>query len=226
MPAPLANQFSHFEVGTHLDDWVAWAYANQVDERIIAFLRFRPELLFDFDLAHNPVAFPSPRSWEFAHRSLQKFEGHPDLLRGTLQTCVGPAASIELHAFVDNLDQMPDPDAILAGEEVPVPTEIDLQYAVLPPWSVGPSAPKETPPRRSSAISELCRTLPPTGDGCHAGLRSTLGHRQRSVVRGPRIRRLGPSGGGYPNRPLSGPPPPMAVPSQTIETSSRLRVRA
>ncbi len=130
MPAPLANRFSHFEVDVHLDDWVAWAYANGIDERVIAFLRFRPELLFDFDPAHNPVAFPSPRSWEFAHRGLQKFEDHAELLQGTLQACVGPAAGIELHAFVNSLDQMPDLDAIIAGDEVPVPREIDLQYAV------------------------------------------------------------------------------------------------
>ncbi len=130
MPAPLANRFSHFEVDTNLDDWVAWAYANGIDERIIAFLRFRPELLFDFDPAHNPVAFPSPRSWEFAHRGLQKFGDHPALLLGTLQACVGPAAGVELKAFVDNLDNLPNLDAIVQGETVPVPTEIDLQYAV------------------------------------------------------------------------------------------------
>ena len=130
MPAPLANRFSHFEVETHLDDWVAWAYANAIDERIIGFLRFRPELLFDFDPAHNPVAFPSPRSWEFAHRALQKFTGHPSLLQGTLQACVGPAAGVELNAFVNSLDHMPDLDAIIAGSEVAVPKEIDLQYAV------------------------------------------------------------------------------------------------
>ncbi len=130
MPAPLANRFSHFDVETHLDDWVAWAYTHGIDERVIAFLRFRPELLFDFDPAHNPVAFPSPRSWEFAHRALQKFERHPQLLQGTLQACVGPAAGVELNAFVSSLDKMPDLDAILAGEEVPVPDEIDLQYAV------------------------------------------------------------------------------------------------
>ncbi len=130
MPAPLANRFSHFEVETNLDDWVSWAYANDIDERVIAFLRFRPELLFDFDPAHNPVAFPSPRSWEFAHRGLQKFEGHPELLQGTLQACVGPAAGVELHAFVNSLDKMPDLDRIVAGEDVPVPKEIDLQYAV------------------------------------------------------------------------------------------------
>jgi len=130
MPAPLANRFSHFEVETHLDDWVSWAYQCGIDERLIAFLRFRPELLFDFDPAHNPVAFPSPRSWEFAHRGLKKFEDHPELLQGTLQACVGPAAGIELTAFVNSLDQMPDLDAIIAGEQVPVPKEIDLQYAV------------------------------------------------------------------------------------------------
>jgi len=130
MPAPLANRFSHFEVDTNLDDWVAWAYRNGIDERVIAFLRFRPELLFDFDPAHNPVAFPSPRSWEFAHRGLQKFSADPALLQGTLQACVGPAAGIELHAFVNSLDRMPDLDHILEGREVPVPEEIDLQYAV------------------------------------------------------------------------------------------------
>ena len=129
MPAPLANRFSHFEVEANLDDWVAWAYENHIDERLIGFLRFRPERLFDFDPAHNPVAFPSPRSWEFAHRALQKFGGTP-LLLATLQACVGPAAGLELNAFVENMDRMPDLDAILRGEEVPVPREVDLQYAV------------------------------------------------------------------------------------------------
>ena len=130
MPAPLANRFSHFEVELNLDDWVAWAYQHQLDERVIGFLRFRPELLFKFDPAHNPVAFPTPRSWEFAHRALQKFVNSPQLLLNTLQACVGTAAGIELKAFIDHLDQMPDIDAILRGETVKTPQEVDLQYAV------------------------------------------------------------------------------------------------
>ena len=130
MPAPLANRFSHFEFEVNLDDWVLWAYANAIDERVIGFLRFRPELLFDFDPAHNPVAFPAPRSWEYAHRALQKFGDHRELLIGALQACVGPAPGIELHAFVTKLDQLPDLDAIMRGEEVSVPKDVDLQYAV------------------------------------------------------------------------------------------------
>ena len=130
MPAPLANRFSHYEVDVNLDDWVAWAYQNNIDDRIIAFLRFRPDLLFEFDAAQNPMAFPSPRSWEYAHRALQKFIDHGDLLLETLQACVGPAAGVELNAFIANLDQMPSIEAIVNGEDVPVPGEIDLQYAV------------------------------------------------------------------------------------------------
>lgn len=130
MPSPLANRFSHYEVEVHLDDWVAWAWDHGVDERVIAFLRFRPELLFDFDPAHQAVAFPTPRSWEFAHRALQKFGDEPQLLRSALQGCVGNAAGIELAAFVDNLHNLPDLDQILRGEGGEVPKEIDLQYAV------------------------------------------------------------------------------------------------
>ena len=66
---------------------------------------------------------------------LGKFGDNSGLLLGTLQACVGPAAGIELAAFVENLDKLPDLDAITlgkkaGGEKVSVPDEIDLQYAV------------------------------------------------------------------------------------------------
>ena len=130
MPAPLANRFSHFEVEANLEDWAFWAYANGIDDRLIGFLRFRPELLFDFDPARNPAAFPTPRSWEFAHRALKKFSDIPSLLPGTLAACVGQAAAIELVAYLNNLTRMPDIDAIVEGREAAVPQEVDLQYAV------------------------------------------------------------------------------------------------
>ena len=130
MPAPLANRFSHYEVDVNLDDWAVWAYQQGIDERIIGFLRFRPDLLFDFNPEHNPVAFPSPRSWEFAHRALFKFLDQPDLLPGSLEACVGRAAGVELYAFIQSLDNLPDIDAILRGESLECPDEIDLQFAI------------------------------------------------------------------------------------------------
>ena len=130
MPAPLSNRFTHYDVEANLDDWVSWALNNGIDERILGFLRFRPDMLFNYDAAHNPVAFPSPRSWEYAHRALRKFGDRPDLLSDALQACVGQACGVELKAFIDNLENLPDIDGILDGSVADVPKGIDLQYGV------------------------------------------------------------------------------------------------
>jgi len=44
--------------------------------------------------------------------------------------CVGQSAGLELKTFVDNMAQMPDIDAIIAGEVADVPEGINLQYGV------------------------------------------------------------------------------------------------
>jgi hypothetical protein len=130
MPTPLANRFTHYAIEPDLEDWVAWAHTAGIDERIVAFLRFRPDLLFQFDPAQSPLAFPSPRSWEYAHRALVKFADAPHLLRDALQACVGQAAGIECHAYIEHMAELPDIEAILKGESAPVPQTVDLQYGV------------------------------------------------------------------------------------------------
>ena len=130
MPAPLANRFTHYEIEPHLEDWIEWAHASAIDWRIIAFLRFRPDLLFEFDPARNPVAFPSPRSWEYANRALLKFESVPHVFVDALQACVGAACGIELAAFLQHMHDMPDVDAIARGESSIVPARLDVQYGV------------------------------------------------------------------------------------------------
>ena len=54
----------------------------------------------------------------------------PDLLLDALQACIGPAAGVELKAFIDSMEHLPDIDGILRGEVVQVPPGIDLQYGV------------------------------------------------------------------------------------------------
>ncbi|MGU9978355.1 MAG: AAA family ATPase [Candidatus Oxydemutatoraceae bacterium WSBS_2016_MAG_OTU14] len=130
MPAPLANRFTHFDLEIHLDDWISWAFERGIDERIIGFLRFRPDLLFHFDASKNPIAFPTPRSWEFADRALKKFGQNTHLLLPSVQACVGQAAGLELCAFMHGMEKLPDLKGILAGQDVELPRELDLQYAV------------------------------------------------------------------------------------------------
>ena len=130
MPAPLANRFTHHDLEANLDDWIAWANQNDIDERVIAFLRFRPELLFEMKSSATLAAFPSPRTWEYADRALKKFSDSPELLLDGLQACVGAAAGIEFKAFMDHIRDLPDIDAIARGDSHEVPGAIDLQYAV------------------------------------------------------------------------------------------------
>ncbi len=130
MAAPLANCFTHYELEPYLDDWVAWAQRAGIDERLIAFLRFRPDLLFDFDPARQRAAFPSPRSWEFAHRALAKYGERPELLPDALAACVGQPAALALAAYLEHVGRLPDVAEIAAGRSFEVPQGVDLQYAV------------------------------------------------------------------------------------------------
>jgi len=155
MPAPLANRFTHFDVDPDLDDWIAWAHINAIDERLIAFLRFRPDLLFDFDAARASHAFPSPRSWEFAHRALGKFGSDPQLLIEALKGCVGAAAALACKTFIDHLGALPDVAAIAAGRETAVPGPIDLQYAVAS--ALVRHLARLSPAARESALTHVLR---------------------------------------------------------------------
>lgn len=130
MPAPLANRFTHFEFDVHLDDWVDWAHAHSIDSRVVGYLRYRPERLFEFEASRSSGAFPSPRTWEFASRVLTKFAGSK-LLKDALVGCVGDAAGAEFHAFVVNAARLPDLDEILEGRSVEIPNALDLQYAII-----------------------------------------------------------------------------------------------
>lgn len=130
MPAPLANRFSHFELDVNLDDWVTWAYKNNIDERIIGFLRYRPEYLFDFNSKYNPTAFPSPRTWEFVHKALKKFGTDLFLFKQAASACVGKVAGAEITTFIKHISDFPNLDAIINGESVLIPKKLDLQYAI------------------------------------------------------------------------------------------------
>ena len=120
MPAPVANRFLHFNVESDLTSFKEYAIRKGLNEQIISFLNFRPQLLFDFN--KNATAWPSPRSWEFANTLL-----NIDL---EIDAAVGQGASAEFYAYQSIYSRLPDVDAILNGQSVEVPHEPSLMYAV------------------------------------------------------------------------------------------------
>jgi hypothetical protein len=120
MPAPVANRFIHFNVESDLTSWKEYAIKSGVNEQIVSFLNFRPQLLFDFN--KNATAWPSPRSWDFANSLIS--------IGLDLNAAVGEGAAAEFYAYQSIYSRLPDVDAILTGGAVEVPREPSLMYAV------------------------------------------------------------------------------------------------
>lgn len=115
----MQSRLSHLFLEVDNKGWLDWALDNNVDSRIISFIRFRPELLHKFDPSHTDSTFPCPRTWEFASRVLQqngweKFNGpenphHMAVMSGT----IGEGAATELKAFLELFNDLPQPEEIL-----------------------------------------------------------------------------------------------------------------
>jgi hypothetical protein len=123
MPAPLANRFLHLDVEADLASFLSHGAEAGLDERISAFLAFRPQLVHALD-AKRP-AWPSPRTWMMASRLLAA-----DL---DISPAVGEAASGEFAGFISVYASLPDLDSLLdgRGDNVPFPDEPSARYALV-----------------------------------------------------------------------------------------------
>ena len=128
MPTPLRNRFVHLEFEVDMQEWSEWAIRAGVRPEVIAFLRFRAELLNAFDRDAN--AFPSPRSWEFVSRILES-QPEPGIEHELFAGAVGSGAATEFSAFLRMFRELPNIDAILVNpHQEPVPENAAAQYAV------------------------------------------------------------------------------------------------
>ena len=130
VPDALMNRFCHIIVEPDIDDWSAWAMVNNIHPLVIAFLRWKPELLAAYD--KKAKAFPTPRTWEFVSQlmeSMQKLtkSGRLVLISGV----VGHGPSIEFISFIETYEKLPSIDAILMNpESAMVPTDNAQLFAV------------------------------------------------------------------------------------------------
>jgi len=102
MPSPVANRFIHFNVESDLASWKEYAISNNMNEQIVSFMNFRPQLLFDFN--KNATAWPSPRSWEFADSLMS--------IGVEINAAVGDGAAAEFYAYQSIYSRLPDVDSI------------------------------------------------------------------------------------------------------------------
>lgn len=117
-----------YELEVHLDDWTSWAVDHGVKPEVISFLRFRPNLLHDFDPQRDVNA--SPRSW---------VEGISDIMGKvpadaeyeSFKGAVGEGAAAEYVGFLRIHRKLPNPDHVLMNPDTAnVPEEKITLYAL------------------------------------------------------------------------------------------------
>ena len=134
LPQALANRFDHVEVVPDLKSWKMWAYANKVNDTIIAYLSARPDSLDQFAsaLKTGDKAFPTPRSWAKLSQKMTLFESSAHFA-GMVTAAIGEAMASEFMAFVRNRERLiPFEDILRSPTKCKVPPEgdVDVLYCL------------------------------------------------------------------------------------------------
>jgi hypothetical protein len=151
----LGSRFAtHLELAVDLDEWCAWAIANQVPSEIIGFLRLRPDLLHYFDAKAQGNSFPCPRVWANVGQFLGKLPVEAELpfFAGAL----GFGAAAEFTSFLQIYRDLPDIESIMLDpDNSEVPKEPSVLYALCGAMS------RKISPDNASPAFRYMRRLPP-----------------------------------------------------------------
>ena len=124
----LRNRETVLEMETHLDDSTTWMIDHGVRPEVISFLRFRPNLLHDYDPQRDQN--PTPRSWVegvSAVLGVVPSEAEFECFKGA----VGEGAAAEFVGYLRIFRKLPSPDAIMLNPTTAdVPSDPATLYAL------------------------------------------------------------------------------------------------
>lgn len=114
----------------NVDDWCNWAIDHDLPAELIAFMRFRPELLSAFAPTADLTNSPSPRTWSAVAKWLA-LQLPAAVLNEVITGAVGAAAATEFLAFLSLYNELPNIDQILIDpNSAKLPTRPATAYAV------------------------------------------------------------------------------------------------
>jgi len=133
----LVNRCITITIEPDADEWFDWGISNDIYHPILAFVRFRPDCLNDFDpsrKAENP-AFCSPRSMEIlsdAAKVWREFKTPESLQMEITNGTIGDGRGSEFSGFLRIQNDLPDLNGIINDpKKYPVPEKMDVLYATV-----------------------------------------------------------------------------------------------
>jgi len=128
---PVKSRFaSILELEVNVDDWVDWAIENNMPVELIAFIRFRPNLLHAFKPTSDIINTPNPRT--VANVGKMMNAGLPkDTEYEMISGAAGEGFAAEFLGFLKVYRDLPDIEKLIANpEKADVPTEPSTLFAV------------------------------------------------------------------------------------------------
>ena len=145
------------ELEVSVDDWCAWALANNMPPELIAFIRFRPALLCDFKPTRELINSPCPRTVAAVGQWLNIGVKDHSVIAGA----AGEGFATELTAFLQMYAKLPNLDTIIMNpDSAPVPTEAAAMYAVVAGLS------RKATPNNAERVFRYLKRLPKEFEVC------------------------------------------------------------
>ena len=126
------SRLIHYRLSTDHDAWVRWANANDIDHRIISYIKFKPEALHRFNPNTDEMTFPCPRTWEFASKVIKNVNQITGLTITRLAGTLGEGTAVEFSTFTKIYQNLPTIEQILENpvNGWRVPSESSEKYAI------------------------------------------------------------------------------------------------
>lgn len=127
---PVKSRFATIvELVTTIDDWCAWAIRENIAPMLIAFLRYRPDLLSKFEASADLTNSPVPRTWSHLAK-IEALHLPPAIELTAFAGSVGEGAATEYLAFRSMASSLVNIDAILLNPDTAkVPDKPNELYA-------------------------------------------------------------------------------------------------
>jgi hypothetical protein len=128
---PVKSRFASIvELEANLDDWCNWAIKAEIPHTLIAFLRYKPDLLSAFKPSADLTNCPSPRTWSHVAK-LEALSLSPTVENVAFAGAVGEGGAVEYLAFRKMAASLVSVDQILlAPDKAPLPTKPDQLFAI------------------------------------------------------------------------------------------------
>jgi MoxR-like ATPase len=125
MATALANRMLHVALEPNADAWLRWGANHGLHALVLAFVRARPDRLFEPPPSDATPAYPTPRAWHMLSDSLRSVGD--DLWPALAAGSVGDRAGAEFSAFAKRALLAPRLEDLAAGTAA-VPDDPDLIY--------------------------------------------------------------------------------------------------